>query len=69
MWLGEPGVAETVAPAAARASIVAGTGEIATGRSTTREGMAKLVVLRASPRTSCIAGANDLIDSGLIFTT
>ena len=75
LWLGEGGVAETVATArgtdacTARDSIVAGMGGIATGRFTTPEDVANLVVLLASPRTANVTGANYLIDGGLIKTT
>jgi len=75
MWLGEDGVAETVAAARgidsndARDAIVAGMGGIATGRFTTPEEVATIVVLLASPSTANVTGANYLIDGGLIKTT
>jgi NAD(P)-dependent dehydrogenase (short-subunit alcohol dehydrogenase family) len=71
LWLGESGVAETVAAArgtdscTARDSIVSSIGGIATGRFTTPEEVAHLVVLLSSPRASNITGVNYLIDGGL----
>jgi NAD(P)-dependent dehydrogenase (short-subunit alcohol dehydrogenase family) len=44
-------------------------GGIPTGRFTTPEDVANLVVLLASPRTANVTGANYLIDGGLIKTT
>ena len=75
LWLGEHGVAETVAAATgvdadtARATVIAGIGGFATGRFTTPEEVATLVVLLASARTANITGANYVIDGGLIKTT
>jgi NAD(P)-dependent dehydrogenase (short-subunit alcohol dehydrogenase family) len=75
LWLGESGIAETVAkargtdPCTARGSIVASVGGIATGRFTTPEEVANIVVLLASPRTANVTGVNYLIDGGLIKTT
>ena len=75
LWLGEHGVAETVAAASgvdaetARATVVAGIGGFATGRFTTPEEVATLVVLLASQRTANVTGANYVIDGGLIKTT
>jgi NAD(P)-dependent dehydrogenase (short-subunit alcohol dehydrogenase family) len=75
LWLGEHGVANTVAQAtgvdadSARAAIVAGMGGIPSGRFTTPEEVATLVVLLASPRTANVNGANYVIDGGLIKTT
>ena len=75
LWLGEHGVAETVAAAmgvdveTARESVVAGIGGFATGRFTTPEEVATLVVLLASGRTANVTGANYVIDGGLIKTT
>ena len=74
LWLGEHGVAQTVARATgvdadtARAKIVAGIGGFATGRFTTPEEVATLVVMLASERTGNVTGANYLIDGGLIKT-
>src|SRR5207302_1257421 len=74
LWLGENGVAHTVAratgvdPDTARARIVAGIGGFATGRFTTPEEVAALVVLLASERTANVTGANYVIDGGLIKT-
>jgi len=75
LWLGENGVAQTVARATgvdadtARARVVASIGGFATGRFTTPEEVATLVVLLASPRTGNVTGANYVIDGGLIKTT
>lgn len=74
LWLGEGGVAQTVGkamgidPAAAREKIIAGIGGFATGRFTTPEEVATLVVLLASPRTANVTGSNYVIDGGLIKT-
>ena len=75
LWLGEHGVASTVAQASgvdadtARKTIVAGMGGIPTGRFTTPEEVATLIVLLASERTANVTGANYVIDGGLIKTT
>jgi len=75
LWLGDHGVAATVAQATgvdadtAREQVVAGIGGFATGRFTTPEEVATLVVLLASPRTGNVTGANYVIDGGLIKTT
>jgi NAD(P)-dependent dehydrogenase (short-subunit alcohol dehydrogenase family) len=75
LWLGDHGVAATVAAAAgvdaatARETVVASIGGFATGRFTTPEEVATLVVLLASERTANVTGANYVIDGGLIKTT
>jgi NAD(P)-dependent dehydrogenase (short-subunit alcohol dehydrogenase family) len=75
LWLGEHGVAETVAAASgvdadtAREAVVASIGGFATGRFTTPEEVATLVTLLASERTANVTGANYVIDGGLIKTT
>jgi NAD(P)-dependent dehydrogenase (short-subunit alcohol dehydrogenase family) len=75
LWLGKHGVAETVAQASgvdaqtARERIVASIGGFATGRFTTPEEVATLIVLLASPRTANVTGVNYVIDGGLIKTT
>jgi NAD(P)-dependent dehydrogenase (short-subunit alcohol dehydrogenase family) len=75
LWLGDHGVAQTVAAAmgidadTARESVVAGIGGFATGRFSTPEEVATLVVMLASDRTANVTGANYLIDGGLIKTT
>lgn len=75
LWLGEGGVAHTVAratgvdPETARKNVLASIGGLATGRLTTPEEVATLVVLLASPRTGNVTGSNYLIDGGLIKTT
>ena len=75
LWLGEHGVAETVAKASgvdadtARENVVAGIGGFATGRFTTPEEVAALVVMLASERLANVTGANYVIDGGLIKTT
>jgi len=75
LWLGENGVAQTVAKATgvdaatARERIVASIGGFPTGRFTTPEEVAALVVMLAAPRTGNVTGANYVIDGGLIKTT
>jgi len=75
LWLGEHGVAETVAAATgvdadtARATVIAGIGGFATGRFTTPDEVATLVAILASQRTANVTGANYVIDGGLIKTT
>ena len=75
LWLGEHGVAATVAAAtgvdadAAREAVVASIGGFATGRFTTPEEVATLVAVLASGRTGNVTGANYVIDGGLIKTT
>jgi len=75
LWLGENGVAHTVAAKTgvdadtARKQIVAGMGGIPTGRFSTAEEVATVVVLLASERAANITGANFVIDGGLIKTT
>jgi NAD(P)-dependent dehydrogenase (short-subunit alcohol dehydrogenase family) len=74
LWLGEHGVAETVAAATgvdadtARAQVVASIGGFATGRFTTPEEVATLVVMLASERLGNVTGSNYVIDGGLIKT-
>jgi NAD(P)-dependent dehydrogenase (short-subunit alcohol dehydrogenase family) len=74
LWLGEHGVAATVAAATgvdaatAREQIVAGIGGFATGRFTTPEEVATLIVLLASARLGNVTGANFVIDGGLLKT-
>jgi NAD(P)-dependent dehydrogenase (short-subunit alcohol dehydrogenase family) len=75
LWLGDHGVAETVAAATgvdadtARQRVVESIGGFATGRFTTPEEVATLVALLASERTANVTGANYVIDGGLIKTT
>ena len=75
LWLGDDGVAATVGRATgvdagtARERIVAGMGGFATGRFTTPEEVAALVVMLASERAANVTGANFVIDGGLIKTT
>lgn len=74
LWLGDGGVAKTVAKRmgvdadTALHKVVAGIGGFATGRFTTPEEVATLVVMLASPRTRNVTGADFLIDGGLIKT-
>jgi NAD(P)-dependent dehydrogenase (short-subunit alcohol dehydrogenase family) len=74
LWLGEHGVAETVGKAmgvdaqTARAKVIDAIGGFATGRFTTPEEVATLVVMLASARTANVTGANYVIDGGLIKT-
>ncbi len=75
LWLGEHGVAETVAKASgvdadtAREQVVASIGGFATGRFTTPEEVATLIAFLASERAGNITGVNYVIDGGLIKTT
>jgi NAD(P)-dependent dehydrogenase (short-subunit alcohol dehydrogenase family) len=72
LWLGEQGVAETVAKATGvdadtiRETAMAA---IATGRFTTPLEVATLVTMLASDRTANVTGVNYVIDGGLIKTT
>jgi NAD(P)-dependent dehydrogenase (short-subunit alcohol dehydrogenase family) len=74
LWLGEGGVAKTAAKAmgvdadTARDRVLAGIGGLATGRLTTPEEVAALVVVLASERTANVTGSNFVIDGGLIKT-
>ncbi len=75
LWLGQHGVAETVAAATgtdaatAREQIVTGIGGFATGNFTKPEEVASIVAFLASERSANVTGANYLIDGGLIKTT
>ena len=75
LWLGDHGVAATVAKdtgvdaETARKTIIAGIGGFATGRFTTPEEVAALITFLSSDRTANITGVNYLIDGGLIKTT
>jgi NAD(P)-dependent dehydrogenase (short-subunit alcohol dehydrogenase family) len=75
LWLGEGGVASTVAKATgvdadtARETVIAGIGGFATGRFTTPEDVAVLALLLASERSANVTGTNSVIDGGLIKTT
>jgi NAD(P)-dependent dehydrogenase (short-subunit alcohol dehydrogenase family) len=75
LWLGKDGVAETVAKATgvdadtARRNVLASIGGVPTGRLSTPEEVAALVVFLASPRTANVTGSNYVIDGGLIKTT
>ncbi|MFT3923258.1 MAG: oxidoreductase [Myxococcales bacterium] len=75
LWLGEHGVAATVAKATnvdadtARKNVIAGIGGMPTGRFTTPEEVATLVVMLSSERTGNVTGSNFVIDGGLIKTT
>jgi NAD(P)-dependent dehydrogenase (short-subunit alcohol dehydrogenase family) len=74
LWLGEGGVAKTAAkamgvdPDTARDRVLASIGGLATGRLTTPEEVAALVVMLASERTANVTGSNFVIDGGLIKT-
>ena len=74
LWLGEHGVAQTVAKRTgvdkdtARDRVLASIGGLATGRLTTPDEVATLVAMLASPRTANGTGANYVIDGGLIKT-
>jgi NAD(P)-dependent dehydrogenase (short-subunit alcohol dehydrogenase family) len=72
LWLGEQGVAETVAKATGvDADTVRETAAsaIATRRFTTPEEVATLITILASERTANVTGVNYVIDGGLIKTT
>ena len=75
LWLGDHGVAATVAAATgtdtetARDQVLAGIGGLATGRLTTPEEVATIVTLLASDRAGNVTGSNYVIDGGLIKTT
>ncbi|HEY1517514.1 MAG TPA: SDR family oxidoreductase [Solirubrobacteraceae bacterium] len=72
LWLGEHGVAATIADATGvdadtiRTTAAAG---IATGRFSTPEEVATLVTMLASDRTANVTGVNYVLDGGLIKTT
>ena len=74
LWLGRDGVAQTVAkatgvdPDTARRNVLDHIGGLPTGRMTTPEEVATLVVMLASPRTANVTGSNYIIDGGLIKT-
>ena len=72
LWLGEHGVAETVAKATgvdADEVRDAAASAIATRRFTTPEEVATLIMMLASDRAANITGVNYVIDGGLIKTT
>ncbi|AKU99573.1 3-oxoacyl-[acyl-carrier protein] reductase [Labilithrix luteola] len=75
LWLGENGVAHTVARAmgtdadTAKKKVLESIGGLATGRMTKPEEVATLVVMLASNRTANVTGSNFVIDGGLIKTT
>ena len=75
LWLGDHGVAATVAAMTgvdadtAREQVIAGIGGFATGRFTRPEEVAALAVMLASDRIGNVTGENVVIDGGLIKTT
>jgi NAD(P)-dependent dehydrogenase (short-subunit alcohol dehydrogenase family) len=72
LWLGEHGVAETIAKATgtdANTIRETATAAIATGRFTTPQEVATLVTMLASDRTANVTGVNYVIDGGLVKTT
>jgi NAD(P)-dependent dehydrogenase (short-subunit alcohol dehydrogenase family) len=75
LWLGDGGVADTAAQATgvdretARDNVLASIGGLATGRLTTPEEVAALVVFLASDQSGNTTGSNFVIDGGLIKTT
>jgi NAD(P)-dependent dehydrogenase (short-subunit alcohol dehydrogenase family) len=72
LWLGDDGVAATIGratgadPGAIRAQVISQ--GIPTGRFSTPDEVATLVVLLASPRTTNVTGSDYVIDGGLIKT-
>jgi NAD(P)-dependent dehydrogenase (short-subunit alcohol dehydrogenase family) len=74
LWLDQDGVTQTVAkatgvdPETARNNVLGEIGGVATGRMTTPEEVATLVVMLASPRTANVTGSNYVTDSGVIKT-
>ncbi len=74
LWLGEHGVAATVAAATgtdfetAKRDAIAAQGGFSTGRFTQPEEVADLVLLLASDRAGNVTGADFLIDGGLVKT-
>jgi NAD(P)-dependent dehydrogenase (short-subunit alcohol dehydrogenase family) len=75
LWLGDHGVAATVAAMTgvdadtAREQVVAGIGGFATGRFTRPDEVAALAAMLASDRVGNVTGENVVIDGGLIKTT
>jgi NAD(P)-dependent dehydrogenase (short-subunit alcohol dehydrogenase family) len=75
LWLGKGGVAEVVGkatgvdPDTARRNVIASIGGIPTGRLSTPEEVAALVVFLASKRAANVTGSNFVIDGGLVKTT
>jgi NAD(P)-dependent dehydrogenase (short-subunit alcohol dehydrogenase family) len=75
LWLGDHGVAATVAAmtgvdaATARERVVAGIGGFATRRFTRPDEVAALALMLASDRIGNVTGENVVIDGGLIKTT
>jgi NAD(P)-dependent dehydrogenase (short-subunit alcohol dehydrogenase family) len=71
LWLGEDGVAATIAAATGTDAGTVREQAIAsmpTGRFTTPEEVASLVALLASPRAGNVTGSNYVIDGGLVKT-
>jgi len=75
LWFGESGVTQTVAratglsPEAARDQVIASIGGLATGRFTTPEQVAALVLFLASARAGNVTGSNFIVDGGLLKTS
>lgn len=75
LWVGDGGVAATVAAATgtdedtAREQVLAGIGGLATGRMTEPDEVATVVALLASDRAGNVTGSDYIIDGGLIKTT
>ena len=72
LWLGEHGVAATIADATgvdAETIRTTAAAAIPTGRFTTPQEVATLVTMLASDRTANVTGVNYVIDGGLIQTT
>src|ERR1700740_578377 len=72
LWLGEDGVAATIAKATGTDADTireTATAAIATGRFTTPQEVATLVTMLVSDRTANVTGVNYVIDGGLVKTT
>lgn len=74
LWLGDGGVADTIAKAggtdrdSARERALAAIGGLPTGRFTTPDEVAAVALMLASERTANVTGANVVIDGGLTKT-
>jgi NAD(P)-dependent dehydrogenase (short-subunit alcohol dehydrogenase family) len=69
LWLGEGGVADTIAKSGGGDAKAGAEAAMPTGRFTRPEEVATLVALLASPRTGNVTGSQYVIDGGLVQTT